>query len=398
MKVLVIGSGRMGYAAAFDLARSPGVEVVTLADQDPKRLTEARDRIRKALRTDSVHARTVLLPEDPALDGLLAEHDACLSAVPYWFNPELARAAVEAGTHFCDLGGNIFSVDAELALDARARSRGVTLIPDCGLAPGMANVVAARAVELLGEGEIERISIRVGGLPLSPKPPLGYELTFSVEGLINEYVEPCRVLRDGEIVEVPGLSEVETLEFPAPFRELEAFQTSGGTSRMPLTYRGRVRDLDYKTIRYPGHAERFRLLVDLGLTSSDPVTTDDGVTVSPRRVLGRLLTDRLNPTGEDVVLVRVDGRAQRSGRARAYRAQLVCRSDEWGRSAMMRTTSDPTSIVAQMMARGRTRGPGAGTPESMVPPGPLLAELAERGIRFEETLDGRPVPPSAETP
>ncbi len=395
MRILVLGSGLMGFAAAFDLLRSEDVEAVTLADRDMGRLEEAARRIREAI-DRSPSTECVEVPDDARLPGLLADHDACLSAVPYVFNPTLAALAVDAGTHFCDLGGNNRAVAEELALDERARDRGVTVIPDCGLAPGMANVVAARAIELLGAGPIDRISIRVGGLPSEPKPPLEYQLFFSVEGLINEYVEPCRLLRDGSILEVPGMSEVESLEFPAPFGALEAFQTSGGTSTMPSTFLGRVRNLDYKTIRYPGHAEKIRLLMDLGLTSSAPVITEDEVEVSPRRVLGALLTDRLTMEGEDVALVRVTGEAERGGTLRRYCAQLVCRPDRWGRTAMMRTTSDPTSVITQMMIRNETNGPGAGTPEIMVPPKPFLAALADRDIRFEETLDGDPVDGSGE--
>ncbi len=401
MKILVLGSGLMGYAAAFDLARSAGVERVTLADKDAAGPSRAKAAIGAALgdaAAGRVATAVVDLPRDPALDALLSAHDAVLSAVPYFLNPELAHRAVEAGSHFCDLGGNNDAVEAALALHERAVEKGVTVVPDCGLAPGMANVVAARAIELLGDGPVERIAIRVGGLPAHPKPPLGYQLFFSVEGLINEYVEPCRVLRDGRLLLVPGMSEVETILFPAPFGKLEAFQTSGGTSTMPRTFKDRVKNLDYKTIRYPGHAGQIQLLVDLGLLSSEPVSLDDGAKVRPRDVLGRLLHARLPKDGEDVVLVRVEGEASRGGRTRTARAQLIAHPDEWRRTAMMRTTSDPTSIVAQMMVRGETRGPGAGTPETMVPPAPFLAELARRGIVFEETVDGSTVPPTWASP
>lgn len=391
MKILVLGSGLMGYAAAFDLAKSSGVEIVTLADKDADGPTRAKDRIAAALgasAAERVRTAVTILPGDPSLPALLAAHDAVLSAVPYFLNPAIARLAVEAGTHFCDLGGNNDAVEAALALHDEAARRGVTVIPDCGLAPGMANVVAAHAIELLGAGPVERIAIRVGGLPQIPKPPLDYQLFFSVEGLINEYIEPCRVVRDHRIVTVPGMSEVESLAFPAPFGTLEAFQTSGGTSTMPRTFKDRVRHLDYKTIRYPGHAARIQLLVDLGLLSSEAVTLEDGRSVRPRDVLGRLLNLRLPTGSDDVVLVRVEGEATRAGKTRTVSAQLVTRPDEWRRTAMMRTTSDPTSIIAQMMVRGETRGPGAGTPETMVPPKPFLAELAARGIVFEETIDG----------
>lgn len=381
----------MGSAAAFDLARSPGVEKITLADQDPNGLQRTIRKISRDLGEKAAGrfaVASIRLPEDPQLSLLLSSHDAVISAVPYFLNPGLARAAVEAGTHFCDMGGNNDAVEATLALHDLAVERGVAVIPDCGLAPGLANVVAARAIDLLGDVPIERISIRVGGLPQHPQLPLNFQLFFSVEGLINEYIEPCRVLRDHRLVTVAGMSEIESLDFPPPFGTLEAFHTSGGASTMPRTFRDRVKNLDYKTIRYPGHAERIQLLVDLGLLSSQPISLEGGLHVRPRDVLGRLLMEQLPQEGEDVVLVRVEGEAKHEGRTRSYRAQLISYPDSWERTAMMRTTSDPTSVIAQMMVRKETRGPGAGTPETMVPPAPFLAALAEREIVFEETLDG----------
>ncbi|MAF26808.1 MAG: saccharopine dehydrogenase C-terminal domain-containing protein [Gemmatimonadota bacterium] len=390
MNILVLGSGLMGYAAAFDLARSPGVTGVTLADQDAKTLESARSRIAEATGR-AIDTVRVELPEDPTLPELLARHDACLSAVPYFFNAALARAAVGARTHFCDLGGNNTVVAEELALDADARRGGVRIIPDCGLAPGMVNVVAARAVELLGEGVVDHLRIRVGGLPAHPEPPLDYALFFSVHGLINEYIEPCLVLRDGETFTVDGLSETEEIEFAPPFGKMEAFQTSGGASTMPHSFRGRVRNLDYKTIRYPGHARQVRLLFDLGLGSTEPVALADGSTVAPRKLLTRLLETHLPPPGEDVILVRVEAEAGRDGATRRYRAELLCRPDRFGRSAMMRTTADPASVIAQMMVRGETGEPGAATPERAVPPGIFLRHLAERDLDLRETLDGQPL-------
>src|SRR5204862_625335 len=131
------------------------------------------------------------------------------------------------------LGGDNDVVAAELALHAAARAKGVNVIPGCGLAPGMTAVLVAHAVARFDS--VDEIHIRVGGLPLAPKPPLDYQLVFSVEGLINEYVERARVVRDGKVVEIESMTEVEELEFPQPFGKMEAFQTSGGTSTLPDT-------------------------------------------------------------------------------------------------------------------------------------------------------------------
>jgi lysine 6-dehydrogenase len=309
---------------------------------------------------------------------LMRDHAAAISCVNYWLNEDLARAAIEAGTSFCDLGGNNSVVDAELALDGEARKAGINIVPDCGLAPGMVAVLAAHGA--LRFKNLDEIRIRVGGLPLRPEPPLDYQLVFSVEGLINEYVERARVVRGGKIMEIDSMTELETLEFSEPFGTMEAFQTSGGTSTLPESFRGRVRELDYKTIRYPGHCEKFKAMIDLGLCSSDVISVD-GVAVAPRRVLGELLVRNLPADGPDVVLVRVEFH----GDGKTLRYDIIDRFDETtGLSAMMRTTAFPASIVALMMARGQTTSKGALPQERCIPPDLFMGELAARKIEVKE--------------
>jgi lysine 6-dehydrogenase len=311
-------------------------------------------------------------------------HDAAISCVVYHHNLNLARAALEARVNFCDLGGNNSVVDAELALDVEARAAGINIIPDCGLAPGMVSVLVAHGAARFDS--LASIHIRVGGLPQRPRPPLDYQIVFSVEGLINEYVERARVIRDGRIVEVDSMTEIERLEFPAPFDEMEAFQTSGGTSTLPESFLGRVRELDYKTIRYPGHCEKFKLLMDLGLASSSDLIEVEGVSVTPRRVLSEMLLRRLPADEPDVVLIRVEFQGHLSdGREGALRYDIIDRFDErTGLSAMMRTTAFPASIIAQMMARGETTQKGAIPQERCVPPELFVAALAARDITINE--------------
>ncbi|HEX8720481.1 MAG TPA: saccharopine dehydrogenase C-terminal domain-containing protein [Pyrinomonadaceae bacterium] len=387
MRVLVLGAGRMGLGAAYDLAHnSRGVERVTVADVDGARARAVCETLR-----DPRAVPEQLDAEDRArVVALMRGHDAAISCVTYFHNLGLARAAVEAGTNFCDLGGNNAVVDAELALDSEARAAGVNVIPDCGLAPGMVSVLAAHGAARFSR--LDGLHIRVGGLPQRPRPPLDYQIVFSVEGLINEYVERARVIRGGVLTEVESMTEVESLDFPEPFGRMEAFQTSGGTSTLPETFAGRVRELDYKTIRYPGHCERFRLLIDLGLCASDPVDVG-GVAVPPRRLLGELLYRHLPADEPDVVLVRLEfvGRladdAGARGDAARLRYDIIDRFDERaGLSAMQRTTAFPASVIAQMMAQGLTTRKGAVPQERCVPPEAFVAELARRDINISESF------------
>ena len=374
MRMLVLGAGRMGLGAAYDLAAQADVTEVTVADVDGEKAREVASRVPHG----KVRAVQVDVRRHGDAVALMKGHASAISCVNYWLNEELARAAIEAGTNFCDLGGNNDVVAAELALDEAARAKGVSIIPDCGLAPGMVAVLTAH-----GAGRFEaldEIHIRVGGLPLEPQPPLDYQLVFSVEGLINEYVERARVIRKGKITVVDSMTELETLDFPEPFGRMEAFQTSGGTSTLPDTFEGRVQELDYKTIRYPGHCEKFKTMIDLGLCSSDVIPVDD-VTVAPRRVLGELLMRNLPADGPDAVLVRVEF----AGDGKRLTYDIIDRFDAaTGLSAMMRTTAFPASIVALMMGRGQTSPKGALPQERCVPPELFMTELAKRGIEVRE--------------
>jgi len=303
-----------------------------------------------------------------------------VGAAGFRFNELLAREAIRASTCFCDLGGNNSVVERELSMDGIARAAGVAVVPDCGLAPGMVQPVAARALELVG-GEADELKIRVGGLPVHPKPPLNYKLVFSPEGLINEYDEPAVALREGRRVELEPLTEIEALDFPPPFGRLEAFVTSGGSSTLPWTMEGRVRELDYKTIRYPGHCAAMKGMLWLGLGGTAPVKAGGAMTV-PRELLVELLRRKLTDNDQDVVLVRVT--ALKDGKGTRF--QLVDYGEPGkGISAMMKTTAFPASAVAWMLASGRIEKRGALPQERCVPPADFIAQLERRGIWLSRT-------------
>ncbi len=272
-------------------------------------------------------------------------------------------------------------VKEELALCEEARRAEVTVIPDCGLAPGMVSILVALGMRRLSD--VSEVHIRVGGLPQNPRPPLNYMLSFSVSGLINEYIEPCLILRDGRLTTVAPLTEVEEIRFPPPWGRLEAFHTSGGASTLPFTYQGRVKELDYKTIRYPGHCQVVKAMIELGLGSTQPVVVD-GQEVIPRALFEHLLLSHLPTTGPDVVLLRVS----LSGGGKRLTYQMVDSYDPGtGLSAMMRTTAFPASIIAQMLGSARIGEKGVLPQELSVPPGDFCQELEKRGIRVEERWD-----------
>lgn len=383
MRYLLLGAGQQGAAIAWDLLRLvDDTAALTVVDRDAPSLARLQDRFgqdpRLATHCGDVEDALMLAP-------LVADADVVISAVNYWLNDELTALAIAHKAHFLDLGGNNDIVARQLARDEQARLAGVTVVPDTGLAPGLAGILGWHLARSLDP--CEAVRLRVGGLPQQPQPPLNYQLVFSVQGLINEYIEDCLVIRDGEVRAVPGLSELETLVFPPPFGELEAFQTSGGTSTLPQSLLGHARNLDYKTIRYRGHCEQIRLLRDLGLTASEPIELD-GAWVAPRSLLARRLEALLPHEGDDVVLLlaEAEGYVAGAGAPRAVRhsIRIIDRNDPaTGLSAMARMTGFPAAIIARMLASGEVAAPGAIPQEIIIPAERMLEELARRGVSIE---------------
>lgn len=398
MKLLVIGSGMMGSAAAYDMARNPEVTAVTIADSDHKRAKEVAARLNKLLGSKKITAEKVDASSEKSAYKLMRGHAACLSAVPYFFNLGLAKAAIKAKCHFGDLGGNNVVVRKTLDLAKKAEKAGVALAPDCGLSPGMASILAGELMRRIG-GKAEALKIYVGGLPVNPKPPFNYQLVFSVEGLINEYCEPAIVLRKGKIQKIEPLSEIEKFEIPG-LPTLDAFHTSGGTSTLPETFSGKVGECFEKTLRYQGHIQLIRGLYDLGLFSSEKRKVN-GVELSPRAMTTSLFLEKFAGEDPDLTVMRIEawepekrvllGLRKSNEPRRVLSFTLVDRYDPKTKmTSMMRTTAWPAAVVVQMMASGEIGKRGGVLQERDVPADTFLSAMAARGveINYDETLVG----------
>jgi lysine 6-dehydrogenase len=396
MKLLVLGSGMMGSAAAYDMASQDNVASVTLADSDLKRAKEVAARVNHITGEKKVRAVGVDASKEKEAARLMKGHDGVLSAVPYFLNLGLARAAITVGSNFADLGGNNTVVRQELALAKQAEKKNVGLAPDCGLSPGMASILGGELVRKLN-GRADALKLYVGGLPENPKPPFHYQLVFSVEGLINEFVEPARVLRKGKLTIIEPLTEPEEFHIEG-FPPLVAFQTSGGTSTMPETFEGRVGECFEKTLRYPGHYDMLCELKDLGLFSKEKIRVD-GAEVSPRAVLSKIFEGKFAGKGPDVTIMRIEAHesikapgvrgllgGKLKGRVASY--TMVDHYDaKTDMSSMMRTTAFPASIVLQMMCSGAIEKRGAVLQERDVPAEAFLKEVERRGIKIAYRME-----------
>ena len=395
MKLLVVGSGLMGSAAAYDMARQSDVASVTLADNDLRRAKDVAARVNRIVGEKKVRAVALEADSETAAAKLMRGHDAALSAVPYFLNLGLARAAVAAQCHFADLGGNNTVVRQELALAQRAEKRGVAIAPDCGLSPGMASILGGELVRRLG-GRADALRLYVGGLPEKPMPPFHYQLVFSVEGLINEYVEPARILRKGKLATIEALTEPEDFHMPG-FAPLVAFHTSGGTSTLPESFEGKVGECFEKTLRYPGHFDLLCELKELGLFSSEKMKIGKAE-VAPRALMSKIFEGKFASKGPDVCIMRLEAhesvrtpgvRGLLGGRLKGRVASftLVDHYDsKTDMSAMMMTTAFPASIIVQMLASGVIAKRGAVLQERDVPADRFLEEMSRRGIHIEYAI------------
>ncbi len=327
-QIVVVGAGKIGATIA-DLLASTGDYAVTVIDRSEAQLN--------ALETGgAVKTQALDIEDAAALEAALTGKFAVLSAAPFHLTTRIAEAAAKAGVHYLDLTEDVASTRRvkELAKEAKT-----TFIPQCGLAPGFISIVAydlARHFDTL-----DSVRMRVGALPQYPSNALNYNLTWSTDGVINEYIEPCEAIVNGELTQVPALEERE--EFSLDGVTYEAFNTSGGLGTLCETLEGKVRTLNYRTIRYPGHVALMKaLLNDLGLRHR-------------REVLKDIFENALPSTLQDVVVIFVTVSGTRNGRLvqetyanKVYAAQhgtIV-------RSGIQITTASAICAVLDMLAKG----------------------------------------------
>jgi lysine 6-dehydrogenase len=376
MKMLVLGAGLQGSACAYDLLQDPAVKEVRLADI---RIADVEPFLAPYSGSRLIPTPLDVRDEDAVL-ALMRESDAVMSALPYYFNYDMAVCAVDAGVHFCDLGGNTEIVFKQKTLHDRAAAAGVSVIPDCGLAPGMVNILAEHGIRQLDS--VDAVRIYVGGLPQNPEPPLNYQIVYSLEGVLDYYTTLSWVLRGGKRTRVKALSEREPVQFPTPLGTLEAFHTAGGLSTMAFRYEGRIPTMEYKTLRYPGHAALMESIRELGLLDLDPVEVK-GHKVVPRDAFIATVGPKLRkPQGKDLVALRVTVQGTKGGNPKSLGWELLDYFDsERGISAMERTTGYSLAITGAMQARKKVAA-GVLTPDEAMPAEQYIAELGKRGINI----------------
>lgn len=377
MNIAILGCGQMGKAISFDLIQHGFFNTIYLVDSSQSRVND----LVKFLNDPCIQQNCFDVGNTDDVKNLFSKVDIVISALPYFFNERLTKLAIEMGRHFIDLGGNNDVVSRQRALHDQAQQSKSIVIPDCGLAPGLVSIITKDIIESMDT--VDEVHLRVGGLPVNPQPPLNYQQVFSINGLLNEYIEDTLVLHKGNIITKPSLTEVESLEFSEPFGTMEAFLTSGGCSTLPYTYKEKIKNLDYKTIRYPGHCMLMNYLKDLGFLSEETIQINT-CSITKRSIFENILCDHLPKKGKDVVLLKAWGLGKKAGRTIERRYSMVDYCDEdHNMTAMMRTTGFPVSIIAQMIKTQEIRTPGVFCCEEIIPCQPFFTNVQERNIALD---------------
>ena len=376
MRVITIGCGKIGAVLARDFSESvEGAEIV-LADRSEERAREAAAGIKGA---GWVSADT---SDYQGLVDTLGEFDLVLGALPGDYGFRALEAAVEAGVDVVDVS---YTPENPMELGDAAKKAGIAIIPDCGVAPGLSSILVGYASSRLDR--VREAHIMVGGIPETPVPPLGYTITWSAEGLIDEYVRDVSIVENGEVVQVPALSGLEEMEFPG-VGTLEAFYTDG--LRTLVESLPGVESMYEKTLRFPGHVEKVRLLRELGFFDDEALLVE-GDQVSPRLLTARLLERSLRmPDVGDLLAMILEVKGEADGEDAGYKYYILDRFDrEKDVTAMARTTAYTASIVAGMLAEGVIEEKGVIPPERLgmneAVAERLLSELKKRGVTVEES-------------
>jgi len=378
MKILTIGCGYIGSVLVRHLSeRIPSAEIA-VSDENREAIMKAISSIGRG----NVKPLQLNIHDYDRLVKVAEDFDILVGLAPGRLGYKTVEAAIEAGVNMVDLS---YMQEDPMTLNDRALKAGVTVIPDCGVAPGLSHILVGRAVSMLDK--VKNVIILVGGIPQNRIPPLDYKVTWCVEDLIEEYVRRPKIVKNGKTIEVEALDGLEEVDFPG-IGKLEAFYTDG-VRTLHHSIKG-VENMREKTLRYPGHAEKIKLLRDLGFFDETPI---DGV--SPRSLTIRVLERKLSlPEIKDLVAMRVDVDGVKNGREICYSYILIDYYDDGRKvTAMGRTTAYTASAVIQLLARGEIKEAGVIPPERLGMDRKcferIMEELERDGIRVRLLTSSR---------
>jgi len=354
VKIIVLGCGNIGSVAAEDLAESlPSAEIV-MADVNKSRAQEAASKIGldnvSWVQTDASNPRELV--------NIIKRFDLAVGALPGEMGYKACKASILAKVDVVDVS---YMSEDVMALDKAALKAKVCIVPDCGMSPGLGSVIVGRAVSKLDQ--VESVHMLNGGLPEKPVSPLGYVITWSVKDLIDMYSRKVNIVKEGKVIQVEAMSGLEETMFPG-VGKLEAFYTDGLRTLLH-TMKG-AKDMWEKSLRYPGHVEKIKLLKTLGFFDETPIQIEN-LKVAPREIAARLLERKLKkPEIPDIVVMRVEVGGLKDGKRVMYTYNMLDRYDKKRKvTAMARTTAYTTSVIAQLVLQKAIKDKGVIPPEKL---------------------------------
>lgn len=381
MNIAVVGAGSVGAAITRLLCAEERVKSVHVIDRNGNAL----ENVAALVNHPKLVIHRVKIEREVSIIGLIKGAEIIISALPFKQNLKLAEIAIKVGAHYIDLGGDDETYLSQLKLDSAAKAARRWVIPNCGLAPGLSNILAMHGVETFDS--VDTVQIRAAGLPKNPVPPLNYQLSFSPQGLVNEYLSTSVILENGALKEVPAQEGVEEvmLQSRPDLGILEAFYTAGAATTLARHLVGKVQSLNFKTMRYKGHRDIIKSLFELGFNS--PQIIDVRVNLSFRDLLVRQLSKYLPTGGDDFVAMKVRIKGLKAGATVTRDYEMVQEADkERGMSAMMLSTAAPSVVMAMMIADGSLgKDGGVSAPEFVVPKQEFYDRIKKMGLRLLQT-------------
>ncbi len=375
MKTIVLGCGLVGGLIAKDLAKDKNFQV-TVADIDEGKLNKLTKGV-------GIQGAKVDLSDSEAIKKIVAEQDIVIGAVPGFLGFNMLRSVIEAGKNIVDIS---FMAEDTLSLDELAKKKGVTAVVDMGVAPGMSHMIVGYVDSLMDE--TESATILVGGLPVIREWPYEYKIVFSPKDVIEEYIRPARLIECGRIVEKPALSDLELVNLPK-IGTLEAFNTDGLRS---LLYSIKIPSMKEKTLRYPGYAEKMRMLRETGFFSDTAIEVS-GVKVKPIDLTSKLLFPKweLEEGEEELTVMQVIVQGEKEGKRFCYTYDLLDYYDKKEKAtSMSRATGFPCAIIARLVAQGEFQYPGVCPPEYIGREHKIyhrvMEELEKRNVFYKENI------------
>jgi lysine 6-dehydrogenase len=376
MRVIVLGTGMIGNVVVRELAKSPLFDEVIAVDAVPANI----DRCINNANNSKVSGKVAILDNFDNMVELLRGAEIAVACLPHSLSLLAIKAAISAGCHLIDLVGSKYEEKAEL--NEQALEAGILVIPGAGVAPGIANFLAARGIELLDEAD-EAVMV-CGGIPRHPLPPLWYQVVFRLESLFGLCTRPALALENGELVKLPPLSRLEELHFPEPVGECESVVTDAHS--VVFTLKSKVKRLYEKTVRYKGHWEKMSVLAELGFLDETPIEIN-GTSISPQKLAIALLEPKMKGgSNEDITVLRVTVTGTKDDKATKLEWEMVDLYDnEQNTTSMAKTTGFPAVILAEWMAEGKIAKRGVAAVEEIIIGhlfDPFMHELSIRGIHI----------------